>query len=385
MKFSTRDLCFCAIGAALIAVCAWISIPADVPFTLQTFAIFAVCGLLGGKRGTVSVLVYLLLGAVGAPVFAGFRGGFASLIGTTGGYLVGFILLALIITLAQARWGLGQWVFVLSAAVGLLVCYAFGTAWFLIVYTRTGAITLGVVLAKCVLPFLLPDAIKLALATLLCVLSPVALLLLAALSDRPGAALSENAAAGIGLCVLLVLVAAAVAVFITCAAQVKAYAFLESEPFETAYGVTGMVRGRRAAFAPRHTRGKVVGTVLCILSAVPLFIAVCLDGSDLLYVAAVCLLLVLAGVGSAVFVSGGVYWAAMDRLLEEGDYVRPRKRQNGVVGVVSSIYWLTVTAAYLLWTFGPWWDAQPQDTWILWAVAGVLYGAVMALVRGIRK
>lgn len=226
---------------------------------------------------------------------------------------------------------------------------------------------------------------KLALATLLCVLSPVALLLLAALSDRPGAALSENAAVGIGLCVLLVLVAAAVAVFITCAAQVKAYAFLETEPFETAYGVTGMVRERRAAAAPEHTRGTVAGTVLCILSAVPLFIAVCLNGPDLLYVAAVCLLLVLAGIGSALFVYGGVYWAAMDRLLEEGDYVRPRKRQNGVVGAISSIYWLTVTAAYLLWTFGPWWDAQPQDTWILWAVAGVLYGAVMALVRGIRK
>lgn len=226
---------------------------------------------------------------------------------------------------------------------------------------------------------------KLAAATLLCVLSPVALLLLAALSDRPGAALSENAAAGIGLCVLLVLVAAAVAVFITCAAQVKAYAFLETEPFETAYGVTGMVRERRAAAAPEHTRGKVAGTVLCILSAVPLFIAVCLNGPDLLYVAAVCLLLVLAGVGSALFVYGGVYQAAMDRLLEEGDYVRPRKRQNGVVGAVSAIYWLTATAAYLLWTFGPWWDAQPQDTWILWAVAGVLYGAVMALVRGIRK
>ena len=226
---------------------------------------------------------------------------------------------------------------------------------------------------------------KLAAATLLCVLSPVALLLLAALSDRPGAALSENAAVGIGLCVLLVLVAAAVAVFITCAAQVKAYAFLETEPFETAYGVTGMVRERRAAAAPEHTRGTVAGTVLCILSAVPLFIAVCLNGPDLLYVAAVCLLLVFAGLGSALFVYGGVYQAAMDRLLEEGDYIRPRKRQNGVVGAISSIYWLTVTAAYLLWTFGPWWDAQPQDTWILWVVAGVLYGAVMALVRGIRK
>lgn len=226
---------------------------------------------------------------------------------------------------------------------------------------------------------------KLAAATLLCVLSPVALLLLAALSDRPGAAISEHAAAGIGLCVLLVLVAAAVAVFITCAAQVKAYAFLETEPFATASGVSDMVRERRAAFAPRHTRGKVAGTVLCILSAVPLFIAVCLNGPDLLYVGAVCLLLVLAGIGSAVFVHGGVYWAAMDRLLEEGDYVRPRKRQNGVVGAVSGIYWLVATAVYLLWTFGPWWDAQPQDTWILWAVAGVLYGAVMALVRVLRK
>ena len=74
-----------------------------------------------------------------------------------------------------------------------------------------------------------------------------------------------------------------------------------------------------------------------------------------------------------------------NRLLEEGDYVRPRKRQNGVVGAVSGIYWLVAAAAYLLWTFGPWWDAQPQDTWILWAVAGVLYGAVMALVRLLRK
>ena len=238
---------------------------------------------------------------------------------------------------------------------------------------------------RCVTMEQAADYLSLRRATLLCVLSPVALLLLAALSDRPGAALLENAAVGIGLCVLLVLVAAAVAVFITCAAQVKAYAFLETEPFETAYGVTGMVRERRAAAAPEHTRGKVAGTVLCILSAVPLFIAVCLNGPDLLYVAAVCLLLVFAGLGSALFVYGGVYQAAMDRLLEEGDYVRPRKRQNGVVGAISSIYWLTVTAAYLLWTFGPWWDAQPQNTWILWAAAGVLYGAVMALVRLLRK
>ena len=74
-----------------------------------------------------------------------------------------------------------------------------------------------------------------------------------------------------------------------------------------------------------------------------------------------------------------------DELSEEEDYTRENKAKSPVIGAVSGIYWLVVTAAYLLWTFGPWWDAQPQDTWILWAVAGVLYGAVMALVRGIRK
>ena len=226
---------------------------------------------------------------------------------------------------------------------------------------------------------------KMALATCLCILSPVALLMLAAMSEFARFGISENAAAGIGLCVLLVLVAIGVALFLTCAAKVRDFDFLEKVPFETEYGVSGMVKERRQEFSATYSRLNITGTVLCILSAVPLFIAVCLDGPDLLYVGAVCLLLVLAGVGSAVFVSGGVYWAAMDRLLEEGDYVRPRKRQNGVVGAVSGIYWLVAAAAYLLWTFGPWWDAQPQDTWILWAVAGVLYGAVMALVRGIRK
>ena len=164
---SARSMAYIGLCAALMAVCAWICIPATVPFTMQTFAVLLGCGLLGGKRGAAAVLVYLLLGAAGLPVFSGFRGGLGVLLGTTGGYLVGFVLLTLIIAFAQARWGQGQWVFVLSAAVGLLVCYAFGTAWFLVVYTRTGAITLGVVLAKCVLPFLLPDAVKLALATLL--------------------------------------------------------------------------------------------------------------------------------------------------------------------------------------------------------------------------
>lgn len=168
MKLKTKDLALCALFAALIAVCAWISIPATVPFTLQTFAIFAALGLLGGKRGTVAVAVYLLLGAIGVPVFAGFQGGIGALLGTTGGYLLGFLLTALIVWGMEARFGSKTGVFLLSAVLGMLVCYAFGTAWYLVVYARTkGAISLATALGWCVVPFLIPDTVKIALAVLL--------------------------------------------------------------------------------------------------------------------------------------------------------------------------------------------------------------------------
>ena len=168
MKLKTKDLALCALFAALIAVCAWISIPATVPFTLQTFAIFAALGLLGGKSGTVAVAVYLLLGAIGVPVFAGFQGGIGALLGTTGGYLLGFLLTALIVWGMEARFGSKTGVFLLSAVLGMLVCYAFGTAWYLVVYARTkGAISLATALGWCVVPFLIPDAVKIALAVLL--------------------------------------------------------------------------------------------------------------------------------------------------------------------------------------------------------------------------
>lgn len=168
MKLKTKDLALCALFAALMAVCAWISIPATVPFTLQTFAVFAALGVLGGKRGTIAFLVYLLLGIVGIPVFSGFRGGIGVLLGTTGGYLLGFLFAALIVWGMEARFGSKTGIFILSSVLGMLVCYAFGTAWYLIVYTRsTGAVSLATVLGWCVVPFLIPDAVKIALAVLL--------------------------------------------------------------------------------------------------------------------------------------------------------------------------------------------------------------------------
>ena len=137
MKLTTRDLAYTALGAVLLAVCSWLAVPAPVPFTLQTFAVFCVLELLGGRRGTLAVLVWLLLGAAGLPVFSGFRGGLGALLGATGGYLLGFLLTGLVYWLFE-RFSRRGALRVPALVLGLLLCYAFGTLWFVRVYARTG-------------------------------------------------------------------------------------------------------------------------------------------------------------------------------------------------------------------------------------------------------
>ena len=162
-KMKTLDMVYIALFACLMAICAWISIPGQIPFTLQTMGVF-----LGGKRGTVAVLVYILMGAVGLPVFSGFAGGLGKLLGMTGGYIVGFLVSALLMWAMEALFGSKKWVLPVSMVVGLIACYAFGTAWFMVVYTSSkGAITLGAVLGMCVIPYIIPDAVKIAVALLL--------------------------------------------------------------------------------------------------------------------------------------------------------------------------------------------------------------------------
>ena len=167
-KWRTVDLAYTALFTVLIMVCAWITVPLTVPFTLQTFGVFAALGTLGGRRGTYAVAAYLLLGLAGLPVFSGFQGGPGVLLGTTGGYILGFLASALLYWAVTAR--LGQRPVVMAAAMvlGLVVCYAFGTAWFLVAYARTaGSIGLWAALGMCVFPFVVPDLAKIALAMLL--------------------------------------------------------------------------------------------------------------------------------------------------------------------------------------------------------------------------
>lgn len=161
-----RNMALCALFAALMALCAWVSVPvADVAYTLQAMAVALTLLLLGGRRGTLAVILYLLLGAVGLPVFSGFRGGFGALLGPTGGYLLGFALWALV------YWGMtsllsgGKWLPLAALGTGLLCCYAFGSLWYSLVYMEGSA--LGLVLLKCVVPYLVPDGVKLGIAWVL--------------------------------------------------------------------------------------------------------------------------------------------------------------------------------------------------------------------------
>ena len=141
--------------AALLVICAWLAIPAgDIAFTMQTFGVFLVLGLLGGKWGTLSILIYLLLGAGGMPVFSGFQGGFGTLLGVTGGYLWGFLVSGLV------YWALERFGKLPAMIAGLLVCYACGSLWFL--YWSGGGLIF--VLLRCVIPYILPDGVKLGLA-----------------------------------------------------------------------------------------------------------------------------------------------------------------------------------------------------------------------------
>lgn len=164
----TQDLVYIGIFAAIIAVCSWISIPSTVPFTLQTMGIFTTVGILGGRRGTLAVLIYILLGTIGVPVFAGFSGGIGVVLGTTGGYIVGFLFSALIMWGMEKIFGNGKWVVIISMFLGLIGCYAIGTIWFMGVYARnSGAIGLGTVLSWCVIPFVIPDFVKIACSVFL--------------------------------------------------------------------------------------------------------------------------------------------------------------------------------------------------------------------------
>lgn len=227
---------------------------------------------------------------------------------------------------------------------------------------------------------------KTTLGVALCVWSPIALIGLPVLRSTFNWGFPEEICSGIGLCVLLVMVAAGVALLLTAGGTLREFEYLEREPIETDNGAREQALHMQREMASFCTRQNTIGVVLCILSVLPLFALMCVPGvPDGYYSLAVCALLLLVGIACLLLVRTGSMRGAVDKLLEQGDYTRENKAKSRFVGAVSAAYWLVVTAAFLFYTFGPNGNGQPQYSWFIWAIAGVLYGALMAALSVYRK
>lgn len=244
--------------------------------------------------------------------------------------------------------------------------------------------TLGMEEANAFLRVKEQNARQVALGVLLCILSPIWVILFCGGQELGKVPLSEAQAAGLGVTALLLMVGGAVALFVLSALRVSRYEWMEQMPVDTLYGVDGMARERMERFRPTRNRQLTLGIVLCVLAVVPVFLSLLFFGEEdtFHHLLAVCVLLLLAGIGVLLIIRSAILWGAYQMLLEEGDYHRLAKEASRKAAPFNGIYWCLVTAAFLAWGFlGNAWDR----CWIVWPVAGVAYGAIYGIVGAMRR
>lgn len=212
----------------------------------------------------------------------------------------------------------------------------------------------------------------------LCIISPICLLMLGVLSESGKYGLSENMAGGVGMIILLTIVAIAVGIFIYSGSRTSSFQYLEKEVFETEYGVTGMVKERREAFRDTYSKNNIIGACLCIMAMIPLFAGVIInEENEIFMVTMFCITLLIVGIGVMRFITVGVIWESFDKLLQEGDYTK-EKKIHPVSSLVTLVYWIIVTAVYLAVSLP---ERNWQDGWIIWVIAAVLFPAVIAVAK----
>ena len=222
-----------------------------------------------------------------------------------------------------------------------------------------------------------------AYAAFLCILSPIVLFILNAISESTAGALNEDIASGIGMIVLIILVAIAAVLFISSGSKTAPFAYLEKESFETEYGVNGMVKERKAQYKDQYIKSNIAGTCLCITALIPLFIGAIIDAdNDLLLTVMLSTSFLLAGVGAICFVQTSIIWASYEKILQEGEYSKENKEKASVSGAVYTAYWVIAAAVYLSYSF---WSNNWGQSWIIWVIAGVLFPSVIAITGAFEK
>ena len=229
----------------------------------------------------------------------------------------------------------------------------------------------------------LRTAKTIAYAAFLCILSPIALLILGAISESMAGVLNEDIAGGIGMIALIIFVAIAAAMFISSSSKSAPFAYLEKEKFETEYGVSGMVKERKAQYKDLHTKHNIAGTCLCIVALIPLFIGAIIDAdNDLFLTIMLSLSFLIAGVGVICFIKTGIIWASYEKLLQEGEYSKENKEKPSFSSAIYTAYWVIVTAVYLGYSLP---SNNWGQSWIIWVVAGVIFPAVVAITNAFEK
>ncbi len=220
------------------------------------------------------------------------------------------------------------------------------------------------------------SSLKIALGVFLCIISPISLVLLAGLSETYKV-INENVASTIGLVTLFILVAIAVLLFMLSSSEAKEYEYIQTKSFETEYGVIGMVKEKKKDYQGAYNRGLILGILLCVLSFIPLFVSIAFK-EDIYAIYGVCALLLIAAIGVFMIVNVSVKMNAYIALLQEGEYDKSIKEKNPLIAAISSAYWAVATIIYLVWSFttNAW-----GDTWIVWVVAGILFGAISPILN----
>ena len=217
---------------------------------------------------------------------------------------------------------------------------------------------------------------RIALATFLCILSPITLIVLSALSEFSNPIITETAAGAIGLVVLFTFILCAVPIYIYCGFKNQPYDFLDkSTAFELEYGVKGMVTERKRKFRDTYIKFNIIAACVCIFSPVPLIISGFTD-NEFLEIMMLALLMIVAGIGASIFIVVGIQNASMQKLLKEGEFTEKEKKRTSIKEVVGFCYWGALTAIFLTWSFltNHW-----HISWLVYAIGGILFPSVMML------
>ena len=214
----------------------------------------------------------------------------------------------------------------------------------------------------------------------LCILSPVLLIFLSGASADIG--IRENLGVGLGIAALLIMVAVAVGIFIISTSKMERYKYLEDNEFELEYGLHGIIKERKESFKPQYVQNTAIGVILCILAALPTVVSAVMDAEDVVIIGFVALLLVVVATGVYLLINANAAKNSYDILLGEGEYTLAERESYRKTEKIASIYWPVATAIYLGWSF---WTGDWHITWIVWPIAGALFGGIEALIQETSK